>query len=281
VTAALARGALRALALPALVAVLLIGAPRIIGWEAYALGSGSMQPAIAAGSVVVLRPVAAAEVRVGEVVAVRTAGGILVHRVVAITDGSLTLKGDANEVVDARAWPSSAVVGTVAYAVPLAGYAALTLNDPLLGSVPAMTLVLSLAVLARPRPQAFALTATLVTVLAVGTLAPGAAPFTAASAAGSSDVTTDVLRPASSLSGDAVRDGIALTWTASPSANIQYQVERCMGSGCTDFAPLTIVAATSHLDETVDRRTTYGYRVTAVYASWTSPHTSAVWVRAR
>lgn len=282
VTAALARAALRALALPAIVAVLLVGAPRVLGWQAHALGSGSMQPAIAAGSVVVLRPVAAEDLIVGEVVGVRTEDGVLVHRVVAIeADGSLALKGDANEVVDARTWPRTSVIGSVAYAVPLAGFAALVLQDPVLGFLPALTLVASLAVLARPGVQTAALAAALLAVVAMGTLAPAAAPFTALTAAGPSDVTTDLLQPASDLSGDAVRDGIALTWTASPSARVGYRIERCMGSGCTDFASLVTVDAPSHLDETVDQHTTYGYRVAAAYASWTSAYSSAVWVRAR
>lgn len=277
-----ARGALRALALPALAVVLLVGAPRVVGWQAYALGSGSMQPAVPAGSVIVVRPTPDEGVSVGDIVAVETARGVLVHRVVAVAaDGALTLKGDANEVADARAWPASSAVGTVAYAIPLAGYLALTFQDPLLGSLPALTLVVSLAVLARPRPQRFALSAALAALIATATLAPAAAPFTALTAAGPSYVTTDRLEPPSVLAGDAVRDGIALAWSASPSANVQYVVERCLGSGCADFAPIATVAALSHLDETVDRHTTYGYRVAAAYASWTSAYTGSVWVRAR
>lgn len=67
--------------------------------------SGSMEPLIRTGGMVLVRTVPAAEIRVGDVVAVRRPDGVIVtHRVVSLTRSGplaqLVLKGDANRTVD-------------------------------------------------------------------------------------------------------------------------------------------------------------------------------------
>jgi fibronectin type III domain protein len=57
---------------------------------------------------------------------------------------------------------------------------------------------------------------------------------------------------------------VDLSWTDNSTSNTNYDIERCAGSGCTNFAPLTTVGdVTSYRDSTVARRTTYNYRVRA------------------
>lgn len=101
--------------------------------------SGSMSPTIRTGALAVARHVRAADLRVGDVVSVRTATGSRVtHRVVGIehlggkdTDAArVELRGDANTAAD----PEPYVVthaDRVWFAVPLLGYAAAVIAGPL------------------------------------------------------------------------------------------------------------------------------------------------------
>ena len=62
---------------------------------------------------------------------------------------------------------------------------------------------------------------------------------------------------------------IDLTWTASTDdvAVTGYQVERCQGSGCTNFSALATVTGTSHNDTGLTPSTAYSYRVRAADAA--------------
>jgi fibronectin type 3 domain-containing protein len=61
---------------------------------------------------------------------------------------------------------------------------------------------------------------------------------------------------------------VSLTWSASSdtggSGLQSYRVERCTGSGCTNFAFLAATATAAYSDTTVSQLTTYRYRVSAV-----------------
>ena len=62
---------------------------------------------------------------------------------------------------------------------------------------------------------------------------------------------------------------INLAWTDNSSDETGFAIERCTGSGCTNFAPLTTVAAnaTTYSDGSLSASTTYTYRVQAVNAT--------------
>lgn len=78
-----------------------------------------MQPAFSEGDLAVVRP--KSRYYVGDVVAYRSAteGRVILHRVVAVSDGQwLTMQGDNNARPDAERPPSEAVVGAVALRVP-------------------------------------------------------------------------------------------------------------------------------------------------------------------
>jgi chitodextrinase len=59
---------------------------------------------------------------------------------------------------------------------------------------------------------------------------------------------------------------IDLSWTAlTESLGITgYDVERCVGSGCTDFAQISQPMGTTYIDSGLAASTTYGYRVRAI-----------------
>ena len=87
----------------------------------------SMEPEIPIGSLALLRPLDPGSDLVGESVAFLTGGGHLItHRVtrVATLDGVdyVETKGDANDAPDPVLTPASAIVGSVAFTVPFAGF---------------------------------------------------------------------------------------------------------------------------------------------------------------
>lgn len=100
-------------------------APAAAGWSVTTVMTGSMEPVIHPGDVVVARPVSAAELTVGQVLLVDDpdhAGRLRLHRLASATpDGMLVLRGDANQSDDSSPVPVSAVHGVGFIMVPLVG----------------------------------------------------------------------------------------------------------------------------------------------------------------
>lgn len=96
------------------------------GIELKIVESGSMEPSIMTGSLVVVRP--ADSYQIGDVITFtsRYASVPTTHRIIdAYTEGGRTwfvTKGDANEEADGRAVPAQNIVGKVIYDVPRLGY---------------------------------------------------------------------------------------------------------------------------------------------------------------
>ncbi len=104
--------------------------PRVAGATPYNVATGSMAPALPAGTLIVVKPTAFDDIRIGDVVTFQVRSGdptVATHRVSAIgSDLSggkyLRTKGDANSAVDAELVKPIQVRGTVWYAVPKLGY---------------------------------------------------------------------------------------------------------------------------------------------------------------
>jgi fibronectin type 3 domain-containing protein len=72
---------------------------------------------------------------------------------------------------------------------------------------------------------------------------------------------------------------VNLSWNASSGAT-SYVVQKCQGSGCTNFATIAAaVASTTYSDSAVVKNTWYSYRVAASNANGTSAYSSPVSVR--
>jgi signal peptidase I len=118
--------ALTALAIGGALCIVSITFGAILGVTPLVVRSGSMAPGIPVGSLVVVRPVDAAEVRPGDVVSVEREDGTRVtHRVVEVEPGPglltrLELQGDANSSPDAEPALASSVDRLV-MAIPLGG----------------------------------------------------------------------------------------------------------------------------------------------------------------
>lgn len=104
--------------------------PRIFGGTPYTIISGSMEPYLSPGTLVVVRPVDPKDVAVGDVVTVQLESGkdtVVTHRVTEVQyrlDGQLQFitKGDANDIADSEPRLPVQIRGEVWYHVPYLGY---------------------------------------------------------------------------------------------------------------------------------------------------------------
>jgi signal peptidase I len=128
-----ATSAARAILLGAISLLLWSVAPLLLGWHPTVVMSGSMQPAVAPGDVLVYRQVATAELRAGQVLVVDDPdhpGRLRAHRLArALPDGTLRLRGDANPAPDSSPVDADAVRGVAVLRVPLVGLPAVWAAD--------------------------------------------------------------------------------------------------------------------------------------------------------
>lgn len=117
----------------AAVAIVLI-APRLLGCQTMAVLSGSMEPEISVGSIVITKEAEPSLIEVGDIITYRLSGNTMVtHRVIEndTVSGQLILQGDANDTPDASPVAYSNVVGKVALHLPLLGYLSIYIKTPL------------------------------------------------------------------------------------------------------------------------------------------------------
>jgi signal peptidase len=110
-------------------------APRF-GWSVDAVFSGSMEPELKVGAVVITRPVDAEEIKAGDIITFYSplSDQLTSHRVIAAEGGSsfhFQTKGDANEDTDPFILPAENVVGKVCFHIPYFGYLAQFVKTPL------------------------------------------------------------------------------------------------------------------------------------------------------
>ncbi|RBY88601.1 LamG-like jellyroll fold domain-containing protein [Blastococcus sp. TF02A-26] len=120
--AALAVTSAARLALGVLLLLLAVSVvPRVAGWETTVVVSGSMAPAFEPGDLAVVRP---ATPEVGDVALVDdpdVPGTLRLHRVVAVEDAGLLLRGDANATADGGLVAPAAVHGVGVLRLPALG----------------------------------------------------------------------------------------------------------------------------------------------------------------
>ena len=119
------------------VALAAVVVPRLAGATPYAVLTGSMRPDMPPGTLVVARPVDAADLRIGSVVTFLPRPDdtdVVTHRIIsqgfdAAGRAVYQTQGDANEVPDAGAIRPEQILGERWYSVPYVGY----LTDTLTG----------------------------------------------------------------------------------------------------------------------------------------------------
>lgn len=110
--------------------------PRIFGATPYTIISGSMEPYLSPGTLVVVKPVEPADLSVGDVITVQLESGeeaVVTHRIQAVqyrADGQIQFitKGDANDIADAEPRLAVQVRGEVWYQVPYLGFLSTALS---------------------------------------------------------------------------------------------------------------------------------------------------------
>lgn len=110
-------------------AAALVVVPKALGAVPLTVLTGSMRPALSPGDVVVVRPVEATDVRVGDVITFQPRSGdpaLVTHRVVGLQWGAgdaptFVTRGDANDAADDPV-VADQVKGRVAYSVPWVGH---------------------------------------------------------------------------------------------------------------------------------------------------------------
>ena len=106
---------------------LIVAVPHLLGYEQYVVVSGSMEPAIPVGSLVMAKPVKPAELQVGDVIVFYTERHIdtpVTHRVVEnrIDEREFITKGDANAANDITPVLYENIDGKVAGHIPRIGF---------------------------------------------------------------------------------------------------------------------------------------------------------------
>ena len=133
----------------ACVAALLI-VPKILGMQAMAVLTGSMEPNIHVGAIVFVKQTPWEELTVGDVVTYNLNGGTYVtHRVVAKDEAAqtVTTQGDANESADSLPVAYNNVLGRMAFQVPGLGYISIYAKTPLgIAGISAVMLVVILLI---------------------------------------------------------------------------------------------------------------------------------------
>ncbi|MBO0607602.1 signal peptidase I [Myceligenerans salitolerans] len=106
--------------------------PRLTGATPYVVTSGSMAPALPAGTLIVTRPANPSDLRIGDVVTYQLRSGeptVATHRVVGVGstatgERTFVTQGDANNAADVRPVRAVQVQGRLWYFVPYLGHAA-------------------------------------------------------------------------------------------------------------------------------------------------------------
>jgi signal peptidase I len=125
-------------------------APAVLGWHPTVVSSGSMEPRLAVGDVVVSRPIGSAPLQLKQIILEpdpNHAGWLRLHRFVGVTGaGQAITKGDANAQRDTSSVPMSDVIGIASLRVPYLGLPAVWLGTGQYGKLATTAAVLALLV---------------------------------------------------------------------------------------------------------------------------------------
>lgn len=116
--------------------------PRLFGYEAYTVISGSMEPELSINSVVYVHSVEEDTLETGDIVTFYSNGSIVTHRVVSndIENSEIVTKGDANAKEDLSPISYNDIIGKVSFDIPMLGYILTFLNE-MVGKIVALVLL--------------------------------------------------------------------------------------------------------------------------------------------
>lgn len=119
--------------------------PKLLGYQIYTVVSGSMEPAIPVGSLVLIGQVEPGEVEADEIIAFyggKDSNAIITHRVVEnrVVMGEFITKGDANQTEDMNPVAYEELIGCVEMSIPMLGSIAQTFTS-LYGKIAAASVI--------------------------------------------------------------------------------------------------------------------------------------------
>jgi len=101
----------------------------MFGIKGMVVVSGSMEPTIKVGDIVVVKHKAKDEIRVNDIIAFKNDNIVVTHRIVDIIDDKYQTKGDNNNVVDEDLVQYDDVEGVKIFKIPVLGYVILFMRD--------------------------------------------------------------------------------------------------------------------------------------------------------
>lgn len=125
--------------------------PKLLGYQIYTVVSGSMEPEIPIGSLVLIGEAEPDKIETDEVIAFyggKDTNAVITHRVVdnRVVMGEFITKGDANQTEDMNPVAYDALIGRVEWSIPVLGGVAQTFTS-LYGKVAAASLILLAVIL--------------------------------------------------------------------------------------------------------------------------------------
>lgn len=97
--------------------------PGVAGVSFLVVKSGSMEPAIKTGDLLLVTKPETANLKAGDIISYFNDGGELItHRIVKVENEAFSTKGDANNVNDSSMVPADRIAGMYAARVPYLGY---------------------------------------------------------------------------------------------------------------------------------------------------------------
>ncbi|MGM0439091.1 MAG: signal peptidase I [Patescibacteria group bacterium] len=105
------------------------GFSAFLDYDLKAVVSGSMEPEISVGSLVVIVP--EDNLEVGDIITFRKGKNLVTHRVVSRQNDTYITAGDANDTTDPKPVDKESVVGEVAFSIPFLGFFIQGVQTPL------------------------------------------------------------------------------------------------------------------------------------------------------
>lgn len=100
----------------------------ILGYNYKTVLTGSMEPAIPVGSIVITKEQSSYEME--DIISFQEEGAIITHRIITIDRERYITKGDANNVADTEEVQQKQILGKVILTIPLLGYLVMWLMSP-------------------------------------------------------------------------------------------------------------------------------------------------------
>ena len=100
----------------------------ILGYNYKTVLTGSMEPAIPVGSIVITKEQSSYEIE--DIISFQEEGAIITHRIISIDRERYITKGDANNVADTEEVQQKQILGKVILTIPLLGYLVMWLMSP-------------------------------------------------------------------------------------------------------------------------------------------------------